>query len=234
MGKSYIRFGLLEIENRIMDKELKKKSNRISQIRFFKKRKLYLAALKFIQRLYNHRPPGMQPAQVRHLHIRIASILQLPWGWTDDDLKRANNMLRKLERQTYAVKYDDFSGNYQNLLTAVLEPLQTFAGTVQERADVVAEAMFAVGMELNAIFGDKRPEVAMALLFALAVGRAPFAKWVPDALVDFILEHFRQDECVHICNTLYDKLAEDLQVINNGKLEEVAAEEPEEIVVGVK
>lgn len=216
------------------NKTFRKKRNVGYQARLYKRRMLYLAALKFIQRLYTHRPAGMQPAQLHHLHIRIASILQLPWAWSDAELHRAHSMLRKLERQTYAVKYDDFSGNYQNLLAAVLEPLQTFAGTVQERADVVAEAMFAVGMELNAVYGDKRPKVAMALLFALAVGRAPFAKWVPDALVDFVLEHFRQDECIHICNTLYDKLAKDLQVMNDGKLDEVAAEEPEEIVVGVK
>ena len=42
-----------------------------------------LKALKFIQWLYIHRPAGIQPAQIRHVHIRIAHILRLPYRWDD-------------------------------------------------------------------------------------------------------------------------------------------------------
>ena len=80
-----------------------------------------LKALKFIQWLYIHRPAGIQPAQIRHVHIRIAHILRLPYRWDDEDLKRAYTSLDVLMKEIYKAKQGEFQGGYQDLLVAMPE-----------------------------------------------------------------------------------------------------------------
>lgn len=179
------------------------------QARLYKKRRLFYAATKFILRLYRHRPPGMQPAHIRYFFVRLMQVYNLPYNWDDRDLQRAYNILRKLEKEAFKTDYLDFSSNYQSLLTAVLEPLQNFKGNVEDRARVVAAAMLTVGMEINALFGDRKPNIKDGVLFMLALEQ-PYAKWVPEAVVDCILEHFSANECIKISNLLYDKLTKTL------------------------
>ena len=47
---------------------------------------------------------------------------------------------------------------------------------------------------------------------ALATDRPPYPRWVVDEMADFILSHFRQNESIHICNELYEKLAKMVEI----------------------
>ena len=184
-----------------------KKQNVLYQSRMYKKRRLLLKALKFIQWLYIHRPAGIQPAQIRHVHIRIAHILRLPYRWDDDDLNHAHQSLELLMKEIYNAKIGDFTGGYQDLLVALLDTLQIYNASTEDRANAIAELMFNVAVELHAVYGEKKPGVREPMLMALATGKSPFPRWVVDEMADFILSHFRQNESIHICNELYDKLA---------------------------
>ena len=201
------------------------------QARLYKKRKLFYAALQFILRLYRHRPPGMQPVQLRHYLVRVAQLFRLPYGWDDQDLQRAYNTLHKLEKEAFTTDYLNYSGDYQVLLTAIMEPLQTYNATTEDRARAVAAAMFAMGMELSSVFGNKKPDIPCALLFALAVGQPPYAKWVPRALVDFILRNFRQNESIQISNMLYEELVKTTSDTTADIFGSVEEDETDEMVV---
>lgn len=184
-----------------------KQRNVIYQMRRYKKRSLWIKALRFIQWLNIHRPAGVQQAQIRHIHIRIAHIMRLPYRWNDDDLKRAYVALDKLTKQYYNATGDKFQGGYQDLLVDMMDTLQLYPATPEERAEVVTELMFNIAVELNAAYGDKQPFVTEPELMTLALGKPPYPKWLVDEMADFILRHFRQNESVHICNTLYEKLS---------------------------
>ena len=199
----------LKCEVKILRTDRERRRNVRYQARLYKKRRLFYAATKFILRLYRHRPPGMQPAHIRYFFVRLMQVYNLPYNWDDRDLQRAYNILRKLEKEAFKTDYLDFSNDYQTLLTAVLEPLDVFKGSVEDRAKVVAAAMLTVGMEINAVFGDRKPKIKDAVLFMLALEQ-PYAKWVPEAVVDSILEHFGPNECVKISNLLYEKLTKTL------------------------
>lgn len=184
-----------------------KKHNVLYQARMYKKRRLLLKALRFIQWLYIHRPAGIQPAQIRHVHIRIAHILRLPYRWDDDDLKRAHQSLELLMKEIYNAKMGEFSGGYQDLLVALLDTLQIYNASTEDRANAIAELMFNVAVELHAVYGERKPDVSEPMLMALATDKPPYPRWVIDEMADFILSRFRQNESVHICNVLYEKLA---------------------------
>ena len=184
-----------------------KKYNVLYQARMYKKRRLLLKALRFIQWLYIHRPAGIQPAQIRHVHIRIAHILRLPYRWDDDDLKRAHQSLELLMKEIYNAKMGEFSGGYQDLLVALLDTLQIYNASTEDRANAIAELMFNVAVELHAVYGERKPDVSEPMLMALATDKPPYPRWVVDEMADFILSRFRQNESVHICNVLYEKLA---------------------------
>ena len=184
-----------------------KKHNVLYQARMYKKRRLLLKALKFIQWLYIHRPAGIQPAQIRHVHIRIAHILRLPYRWDDDDLKRAHQSLELLMKEIYNAKMGEFSGGYQDLLVALLDTLQIYNASTEDRANAIAELMFNIAVELHAVYGERKPDVSEPMLMALATDKPPYPRWVVDEMADFILSRFRQNESVHICNVLYEKLA---------------------------
>ena len=184
-----------------------KKHNVLYQARMYKKRRLLLKALRFIQWLYIHRPAGIQPAQIRHVHIRIAHILRLPYRWDDDDLKRAHQSLELLMKEIYNAKMGEFSGGYQDLLVALLDTLQIYNASTEDRANAIAELMFNIAVELHAVYGERKPDVSEPMLMALATDRPPYPRWVVDEMADFILSRFRQNESVHICNVLYEKLA---------------------------
>ena len=200
------------------------------QVRLYKKRRLFYAATKFMLRLYHHRPPGMQPAHIRYYVVRLMQVFNLPYNWNDKDLQRAYNTLRKLEKEAYKTDYLNYSNNYQALLTAVLEPLQNFNGSVEDRAKVVAAAMLTVGMEINALFGNKKPKIKDAVLFILTLGQ-PYAKWVSEAIVDCVLEHFRPDECVEISNLLYEKLTKILSETTATILSNAEEEQDDEMEI---
>ena len=184
-----------------------KKYNVLYQARMYKKRRLLLKALRFIQWLYIHRPAGIQPAQIRHVHIRIAHILRLPYRWDDEDLQRAHASLELLMKEIYNAKMGEFSGGYQDLLVALLDTLQIYNASTEDRANAIAELMFNVAVELHAVYGERKPDVSEPMLMALATDKPPYPRWVVDEMADFILSRFRQNESVHICNVLYEKLA---------------------------
>ena len=210
-----------------------KKQNVVYQTRMYKKRSLLLKALKFIQWLYIHRPAGIQPAQIRHVHIRIAHILRLPYRWDNDDLMRAHNALDLLMKEIYNAKMGEFTGGYQDLLVAMLDTLQVYNASTEDRANVVAELMFNIAVELHAIYGEKKPSVREPLLMALATDRPPYPKWVVDEMADFILSRFRQNESIHICNTLYEKLE---KMVNTQQMTDVLScleeDATDEMVIG--
>ncbi|MBQ0108577.1 MAG: hypothetical protein KBS34_05685 [Phascolarctobacterium sp.] len=184
-----------------------KKHNVLYQARMYKKRRLLLKALRFIQWLYIHRPAGIQPAQIRHVHIRIAHMLCVPSRWDDDDLRRAHQSLELVMKEIYNAKMGEFSGGYQDLLVALLDTLQIYNASTEDRANAIAELMFNVAVELHAVYGERKPDVSEPMLMALATDKPPYPRWVVDEMADFILSRFRQNESVHICNVLYEKLA---------------------------
>ena len=209
-----------------------RKHNVVYQARLYKKRRLMLKALKFIQWLYIHRPAGIRPAQIRHVHIRIAHILRLPYRWTEEDLKRAYNSLDLLMKEIYNARLGDFTGGYQDLLVAMLDTLQIYNASTEDRAEVVKELMFNVAVELNAVFGSKKPPVSEAMLLALAVGKPPYPTWVINEMADFIINRFRQNESIHICNELYDKLAKAVAQQNKDVMLGVEEDPTDEMVIG--
>lgn len=165
----------------------RKVSLRSYQSRTREKRKFLMAAVAFIQRLYFAHPKNMNLEQIKTIHFQVAHIMRLRRGWSEQDLCRAWNELKKLENQVYNGKYAKFSVNYQRLYSAVMEPLQNMAATADERADVVAAAMSYVGKELSAEYGDKKPATKQAFLLALAGMEKPQPKWFVDAIVDYLL-----------------------------------------------
>ena len=212
--------------------EQQKKNNVLYQTRLYKKRRLMLKALKFIQWLYIHRPAGIQPAQIRHVHIRIAHILRLPYRWDDEDLKRAYTSLDVLMKEIYKAKQGEFQGGYQDLLVAMLDTLQVYNASTEDRAAVVAELMFNVAVELNAVYGNKKPPVKEAVLFALAVGKPPYPTWIVKEMADFIINSFRQNESVHICNELYEKLAKAIESQDKDIMSGFEEDTTDEMVIG--
>lgn len=183
-----------------------KKRNVMYQLRLYKKRSLWIKALKFIQWLNVHRPAGIQQTQIRHIHLRVAHIMRLPYRWDDEDLKRAYVALDTLTKKYYNATGDVFHGGYQDLLVDLLDTLQLYPVTTEERADAMMEVLFNTAVEINAIYGEKRPEVLDPMLMALALGKPPYPKWAVNEMADYILRHFRQHESIHICNELYNKL----------------------------
>ena len=212
--------------------EEQKRHNVVYQARLYKKRRLLLKALKFIQWLYIHRPAGIQPAQIRSVHIRIAHILRLPYRWDEEDLRRAHTALEVLMKEIYNAKPGTFTGGYQDLLVAMVDMLQTYNATPDDRARVVSELMFNVAVELSAIYGNKKPPVSEALLLALAVGKPPYPTWVVNEMANFIIERFRQNESIHICNELYDKLSRAIARQNLDVLQGVEEDTTDEMVIG--
>ncbi|MDO4802352.1 MAG: hypothetical protein Q4A15_09320 [Prevotellaceae bacterium] len=212
--------------------EQQKKNNVRYQTRLYKKRRLMLKALKFIQWLYIHRPAGIQPAQIRHVHIRIAHILRLPYRWDDEDLKRAYTSLDVLMKEIYKAKQGEFQGGYQDLLVALLDTLQIYKASTEDRANAVAELMFNVAVELNAIYGNKKPPVNEAVLFALAVGKPPYPTWIVKEMADFIINSFRQNESIRICNELYEKLAKAIESQDKDTMSSFEEDTTDEMVIG--
>ena len=208
-----------------------KQLNVLYQSRLYKKRQLVYKAFKFIQWLYMHRPAGIQPAHLRHVHARIAHILRLPYNWDEDDLKRAHAALDLLMKEIYNTKMNDFSGGYQDLLVAMLDTLQIYRASTEDRANVVAELMFNIAVELHGVYGENKPGVRQPMLMALAVEKPPYPRWVVEEMADFILSHFRQSECIEISNMLYDKLEKMVKTQNDIHVMELVEENTKEEMV---
>ena len=212
--------------------ENQKKNNVRYQNRLYKKRRLMLKALKFIQWIYMHRPVNIQPAHLRHLHMRIAHILRLPYRWTDEDMRRAHNSLNRLMKEIYNAKVGDLTGGYQDLLVAMLDTLQIYNATTEDRAEVIKELMFSIAVELSAAYGEKKPPVGNAMLLALAAGKPPYPKWVVKEMAGYLMEHFRQSECIRICNELYELLTKALNDQKKVAGCDIAEDNSDEMVIG--
>ena len=114
----------------------------------------------------------------------------------------------------------------------MLDTLQVYNASTEDRAAVVAELMFNVAVELNAVYGNKKPPVNEAVLFALAVGKPPYPTWIVKEMADFIINSFRQNESVHICNELYEKLAKAIESQDKDTMSGFEEDTTDEMVIG--
>lgn len=198
-----------KLRKKLRDEKIQrdKETNKYRQVRKRKKKKLVTHAIRFAQKLYIARPKNMTLSQIRTLHSRINAIMRLRWGWTEEELERAWKELLALEKKVYGEKHASYSENYQNLLNAVMEPLQNMEATLDERVDVVTEAMHYMAEKLNGEYGDEKPATEKAALLALTSMKRPQPAWFVEGMVEHIVNNFNSNDAIRLSNLLYEELA---------------------------
>lgn len=224
---------LEDLRQEIKAKKLqeRKASMKTYQSRTREKKKFLLAAVKFIQRLYVAHPKNMSLNQIRHIHISAAHIMRLRRGWTPTDLQRAWNELRKLENEVWNGKYAKYSAEYQRLYTAVMEPMTNMTATVDERADVVKEALTYVAKEMSGEYGDKRPETSDAPMIALMGMTVPHPAWFPEAMADYLFRNMTVNEAIMLSNRLYDRIVEEQKSVGGDVFDRFEEDTTDEMVI---
>ena len=177
------------------------------QRRFQKRRKLKDAAAKFISRMQTTKGLKLQRIDIIHINGILHQILNLPYRWTDKDLKRAWRRLKDLEVEVLERNYEDVPAeeklmldNFHNTMTAANLDTKT-------RVKYALELLRNETQELFLHNGDMvEPSPEMALCFLTQNMQFTVPEWLNKELLNLLYEKYKGQDFNKFISTIKDAL----------------------------
>ena len=194
--------------------------------RFRKRRKLKNAVADFTNRLQHYKGIRLSKGELISINTSLGLILRLPYRWTEKDLQRAWNRLKKLEKKFLDRNYEDVLGDNRSMLENFHNTMTAANLDTKTRVEIALELLTAETEELFLHNGDTvEPSSQMALCFLTQDMDYTVPEWFNKELLNLLYEKYKGTDFNKFMTTIRSKLqirrmTENMKNLNKEIMEE--------------